>query len=58
MNPRMKNLVLWIVIGLFMILLFNLFTVPPRTDEADLIFSDFMTTARKLPELAIDLSSM
>jgi cell division protease FtsH len=26
-----------------MILLFNLFTVPPRTDEADLIFSDFMT---------------
>jgi cell division protease FtsH len=43
MNPRMKNLALWIVIGLFMILLFNLFTVPPRTDEADLIFSDFMT---------------
>jgi cell division protease FtsH len=34
---------LWIVIGLFMILLFNLFTVPPRTDEAELIFSDFMT---------------
>jgi cell division protease FtsH len=43
MNPRMKNLMLWIVIGLFMILLFNLFTVPPRTDEAELIFSDFMT---------------
>jgi cell division protease FtsH len=43
MNPRMKNLALWIVIGLFMILLFNLFTVPPRTDETDLIFSDFMT---------------
>jgi cell division protease FtsH len=39
----MKNLMLWIVIGLFMILLFNLFTVPPRTDEAELIFSDFMT---------------
>jgi len=43
MNPRMKNLALWIVIGLFMILLFNLFTVPPRTEEAELIFSDFMT---------------
>jgi cell division protease FtsH len=39
----MKNLALWIVIGLFMILLFNLFTVPPRTEEAELIFSDFMT---------------
>ncbi|HET8761059.1 MAG TPA: ATP-dependent zinc metalloprotease FtsH [Nitrospiria bacterium] len=47
MNPRMKNLALWIVIGLFMILLFNLFTVPPRTDEADLIFSDFMTKVEK-----------
>jgi cell division protease FtsH len=43
MNPRMKNLALWVVIGLFMILLFNLFTVPPPTDEQELIFSDFMT---------------
>ncbi|MEO5657138.1 MAG: ATP-dependent zinc metalloprotease FtsH [Nitrospiria bacterium] len=43
MNPRMKNLALWIVIGLFMILLFNLFTVPPQTEDNELIFSDFMT---------------
>jgi len=26
MNSRVKNLIFWVVVGLFMILLFNLFT--------------------------------
>ena len=28
MNSRAKNLLFWVVVGLFMILLFNLFSVP------------------------------
>jgi len=47
MNARMKNLALWIVIGLFMILLFNLFNVSNRTTEAEMIFSDFMAKLEK-----------
>ena len=47
MNARMKNLALWIVIGLFMILLFNLFNVSNRTTETEMIFSDFMAKLEK-----------
>jgi cell division protease FtsH len=47
MNARMKNLALWIVIGLFMILLFNLFNVSNRTAETEMIFSDFMAKLEK-----------
>lgn len=47
MNARMKNLTLWIVIGLFMILLFNLFNVSSRSPEAEMVFSDFMTKLEK-----------
>jgi cell division protease FtsH len=47
MNARMKNLALWIVIGLFMILLFNLFNVTNRTAETEMIFSDFMAKLEK-----------
>lgn len=47
MKPRFKNLALWLVIGLFMILLFNLFNVPTRPGEEELIFSDFMARVEK-----------
>ncbi len=42
MNSRVKNLLFWVVVGLFMILLFNLFSVPTHVSEEDVIFSDFM----------------
>lgn len=42
MNSRVKNLLFWVVVGLFMILLFNLFTVPQTPPEEEVIFSDFM----------------
>jgi cell division protease FtsH len=42
MNSRVKNLLFWVVVGLFMILLFNLFSVPTHSQEEDVIFSDFM----------------
>ncbi|WP_447970759.1 ATP-dependent zinc metalloprotease FtsH [Nitrospira sp. M1] len=42
MNSRVKNLLFWVVVCLFMILLFNLFTVPTNPPEENIIFSDFM----------------
>src|SRR5579863_8493273 len=47
MNPRIKNLALWVVVGLFMILLFNLFNAPTHPSEEDVIFSDFMSKLDK-----------
>ncbi|MBI3603198.1 MAG: ATP-dependent metallopeptidase FtsH/Yme1/Tma family protein [Nitrospirae bacterium] len=47
MNSRIKNLLFWVVVGLFMILLFNLFSVPTHTPEEDVIFSDFMAQLDK-----------
>ncbi len=43
MNSRVKNLLFWVVVGLFMILLFNLFSVTPPVQEEEVIFSEFMT---------------
>jgi cell division protease FtsH len=43
MNPKHKNLALWIVIGLFMILVINLFNVPTNPLEQEMVFSDFMS---------------
>ncbi len=43
MNSRVKNLLFWVVVGLFMILLFNLFSIPTQAPEEEVIFSDFMT---------------
>jgi cell division protease FtsH len=43
MNSRMKNLIFWVVVGLFMILLFNLFNTPTQSPEEEIVFSDFMT---------------
>lgn len=47
MNSRVKNLLFWVVVGLFMILLFNLFSVPTHAPEEDVIFSDFMAKLDK-----------
>ena len=47
MNSRVKNLLFWVVVGLFMILLFNLFSVPTHAPEEDVIFSDFMARLDK-----------
>ena len=37
-----KSLIIWLVIGVMMIALFNLLNVPKKGEE-ELIFSDFMT---------------
>ena len=47
MNSRAKNLLFWVVVGLFMILLFNLFSVPTHPSEEEVIFSDFMAKLDK-----------
>ncbi|MEW6116091.1 MAG: ATP-dependent zinc metalloprotease FtsH [Nitrospirota bacterium] len=39
-----KSLFVWLLIGMAMILLFNLFNVPPKT-EKEIIFSDFIAKA-------------
>jgi cell division protease FtsH len=44
MNPKHKNLALWIVIGLFMILVINLFNVPTNPLEHEMVFSDFLSS--------------
>ncbi len=41
-NSRVKNLLFWVFVCLFMILLFNLFTVPNQHPEDPVIFSEFM----------------
>jgi cell division protease FtsH len=46
MNPFYKNLTLWLVIGLVMILLYNLFNVP-RGMEQEVVFSDFLLKLEK-----------
>ena len=45
-SPFYKNLALWLVISLMMILLFNLFN-QPRTSQEKVIFSDFLTAVEK-----------
>jgi len=47
MNSRVKNLLFWVVVGLFMILLFNLFSVPAHAPEEEVIFSEFMAQLDK-----------
>lgn len=47
MNSRTKNILFWVVVGLFMILLFNLFSVPHHEPEEDVIFSEFMSKLDK-----------
>jgi cell division protease FtsH len=47
MNPKHKNLALWIVIGLFMILVINLFNVQPNPLEQEMVFSDFVSALER-----------
>lgn len=47
MNSRVKNLLFWVFVSLFMILLFNLFTVPTQHQEDPVIFSEFMAHLEK-----------
>jgi len=42
MNPKHKNLALWIIIGLLMVLVINLSSVPNNPAEEDKPFSEFM----------------
>ncbi len=46
MNPFFKNLALWLVIGLIMVLVFNIFN-QNQPQEKELIFSDFMAKVTK-----------
>ncbi|MDH4096877.1 MAG: ATP-dependent zinc metalloprotease FtsH [Nitrospira sp.] len=41
-NPRVRNLLFWVVGGLFMMLLFSLFSVTPPPPEETILFSEFM----------------
>jgi cell division protease FtsH len=43
MNSRVKNLVFWVVVGLFMILLFNLFTFQGQSPDEEVKFSEFVS---------------
>ncbi|HEV8243044.1 MAG TPA: ATP-dependent zinc metalloprotease FtsH [Nitrospirales bacterium] len=42
MNSRVKNLIFWVVVGLFMILLFNLFTFQGQSQDEEVKFSEFV----------------
>ena len=46
MSPFFKNLALWLVIGLIMVLVFNIFNQSPSMQK-ELIFSDFMTKVER-----------
>jgi cell division protease FtsH len=46
LSPFYKNLALWLVISLMMILLFNLFN-QPRTSQEKVIFSDFLAALER-----------
>ena len=46
MSPFYKNLALWLVISLMMILLFNLFS-QPKTTQDKVIFSDFLAALER-----------
>src|SRR6058998_1437731 len=43
MNSRVKNLIFWVVVGLFMILLFNLLTFQGQSPDDEVKFSEFVS---------------
>jgi len=51
MRSTLKNLFLWGIVGLFMALLFNMFAVPVRAPEEEVMFSEFMA---KLDQNALE----
>ena len=54
MNQFYKNLALWLVIGMIMIALFNIFN-QPLNNQSDVIFSEFMDQVEsgKISEVTI-----
>ncbi|MEW6410727.1 MAG: ATP-dependent zinc metalloprotease FtsH [Nitrospirota bacterium] len=46
MNSFYKNLTIWLILGLLMVFLFNLFSAPKKVEE-DVVFSDFITKVEK-----------
>ena len=42
MNARAKNVIFWVVVGLFMILLFNLFSLQGQSQDEEITFSEFV----------------
>jgi cell division protease FtsH len=47
MTARTKNWIFWAIVFVFMIALFNIFSVPPRPGEEELNFTQFMTSVEK-----------
>ena len=47
MKPRVKDLLFWGMIGLFMLALFTLFSAPPPAQEEAIVFSEFMAKLDK-----------
>ncbi len=47
MNSRTKNLIFWVVVGLFMILLFNLFSIQGQSPDEEIKFSDFVAKVER-----------
>jgi cell division protease FtsH len=47
MTARTKNWIFWAIVFVFMIALFNIFSVPPRQGEEELNFTQFMTSVEK-----------
>src|SRR5216117_1178790 len=47
MNSRVKNLIFWVVVGLFMILLFNLFTFQGQSPDEEVKFSEFVSKVER-----------
>jgi cell division protease FtsH len=47
MNSRAKNLIFWVVVGLFMFLLFTMFSNQGQSPDEDLKFSDFIAKVER-----------
>ena len=54
MNPLYKNLALWLVISLMMVLLFNLFNRPGRSTES-LSYSDFLSDVERNQVTSVEI---
>ena len=52
MNNFTKNLALWVIIGLLLIALFNLFQNPsePKSTQSNLSYSEFLERGRRRPD--------
>ncbi|NTU42754.1 MAG: AAA family ATPase, partial [Nitrospirales bacterium] len=59
MKNMYKSLFIWLLIGTMMIVVFNMFNVPPKT-EKEMVFSDFLSkiSAGEVAEVAIKESNI